>query len=376
MLCINCLSNAGLRSAVARIARPSDTPCPNCGGRGPRLTTTEQVDEVIDRFFVHGSTAPTGSQEPIYNLSSRKLPATHGISFDRTLRDDVELLARYSSGTIFRNAPNTWRMGYTTLEDDLDHAITASPEGAEGDALCTLLDRVIDHCLTVTVSRATEIYRIRCDVAQPFEVDQFDALQNGKPTRFSDGSVPVLYGAFDVETCLHESRIFVEDEIIVATLLPTRCLRVLDLTNVPYDEPEPDVGGEGGDIFYFVNARLLFGSHSAQGHMLARRCQERGLDGIKYPSFFSDLRPGRERFPNIALFGQPIHNGVVELQSLNNIRLDTVRYEFTYGPVTQRPSKQDLQDLKALIDQDWTTESQRAITQGFAEIFARSEPRE
>ena len=371
MLCINCFRNVGLRSEVARVARPSDTPCPNCGRRGPRLTTTEQVDEVIGSFFVHGSTAPTGSREPIYKLSGIKLPATHGMSFDRTLRDDVTLLVRHSSGTIFRNAPNTWRMGYTTLEDDLYQAITAPPE-----ALRTLLDRVINHCQTVTVARGTEIYRIRCNVARPFEVDQFDALQNGKPSRFSDGSVPVLYGAFDVETCLHESRISVEDEIVVATLLPTRCLHVLDLTNVPYDEPEPGVGGKGGDIFYFVNANLLFGSHSAQGRMLARRCQERGLDGIKYQSFFSNLRLGRGRFPNIALFGRPIHNGVVELESLNNIRLDTVRYEFTYGPVTQKPSRQDIQDLQALIDQDWINQEPRAITRVFAEIFARSEPPE
>ena len=174
-------------------------------------------------------------------------------------------------------------------------------------------------------------------MARPFGVDQFDALQDGQPSRFSDGSVPVLYGAFDVETCLHESRIRVEDKIIVATLLPTRCLHVLDLTDVPYDEPERGVGGEGGDIFYFVNSQLVFGSRSHQGRMLALRCHERGLGGIKYPSFFSDVRPGRERFPNIALFGRPIHNGVVQLQSLNNIRLDTVRYEFTYGPVTQAP---------------------------------------
>ncbi len=64
----------------------------------------------------------------------------------------------------------------------------------------------------------------------------------------------VLYGAFDVETCLHEGRVRAEDEITVATLLPTRRLRVLDLTDVPYDE--------SGDIFYLANSHLVFGSRS------------------------------------------------------------------------------------------------------------------
>ena len=108
--------------------------------------------------------------------------------------------------------------------------------------------------------------------------------------------------------------------------------------------------------------------------MLARRCQERGFDGIKYPSFLSGLRSGHERFPNVALFGRPLHNGAVELHSLNNIRLDAVRYKFTYGPVTQRLSKQDLQNLQVFMDQDWSHRAPRTIAQGFAEISARSKP--
>ena len=390
MLCTDCFRNMGLRFEAAQVARPTarsdppptitsstgvGTPCPNCGGLGLRLTKIEQVDEVIDRFFVRGSTTPTTRHEPIYRFSPSNLPdRVPGTSFDRTLRGDVELLARHTSGTIFRNAPNTWRMGYTDLEDSLEQAIAASPGGAGSNLVYNLLDRVIDHCPIATISEAAQIYRIRCNVARPFELDQFDAPQMGGLSRFSDGSVPILYGAFDVETCLHESRICVEDEITLATLLPTRCLNVLDLTNVPYDEPDPSVGGEGGDIFYLVNAQLLFGPRSCQGTMLAERCRERHLDGIKYPSFLSNVRPRRERFPNVALFGRPIHEGIVQLQSLNNIRLETVRYEFGYGPVTQTPSEKDLRDLNALVDRDWINEDPREIAQRMKDIFARSDP--
>lgn len=80
------------------------------------------------------------------------------------------------------------------------------------------------------------------------------------PARFSNGSSPVFYGAFDVETCLHECRVLAEDEICLATLLPTRDLTLLDLTDVPYDGADV---GEGGDILYFVNSAVVFGARTA-----------------------------------------------------------------------------------------------------------------
>ena len=107
----------------------------------------------------------------------------------------------------------------------------------------------------------------------------------------------------------------------------------------PYDAPDDDIG-DGGDIFYFVNAQLLFGSRSHYAQLLGMRLQERGFNGIKYPSFFSDVRPERARFANIAIVGRPIREGLVEIQSLNNLRLDTIRYVFTFGPVTQTPADQ------------------------------------
>lgn len=260
-----------------------------------------------------------------------------------------------------------------SLAEDFAEAIAASPGTQISDSVRALLDRVIDHCRAAGLPIGTAVFRVRRNVARPFDKGEFDSSPNGAPSRFSDGSTPVLYGALDVETCIHEGRVLAEDEITIATLVVTRDLRVLDLTDVAYDAAADGIG-EGGDIFYFVSAHLLFGSRSREAQLLGMRVRERGFDGIKYPSFFSDVRPKRERFPNIAIFGEPIREGVVEIQSLNNVRLDTVRYEFTLGPVTQTPSEEDLHELRELVSGDWEGRDINELQRRIKEILARSEP--
>lgn len=49
--------------------------------------------------------------------------------------------------------------------------------------------------------------------------------------RFASRELPILYCSLDVETYLHESRGSLEDGIFVATMHPTRKLRLLDLTS-------------------------------------------------------------------------------------------------------------------------------------------------
>ncbi len=43
---------------------------------------------------------------------------------------------------------------------------------------------------------------------------------------------PILYASQDVEVCVHECRVTVEDDRYMATLAPVRDVRLLDLTAV------------------------------------------------------------------------------------------------------------------------------------------------
>lgn len=370
MLCVDCIANHGLRVEAAKLAQPAnaDQRCAHCGDAADVLATTDQIDQLLERFFVHGSTAATGRWQPIYRLGLSKLDSDRP-RFDRTLRRDFDLLRTHSSSTLFLNAPSTWRLGHTEVGEKVSESLSRG----HAEAAVTHIDRVIDHCTTTILTKGTNIFRVRRNVELIFDENQYDTSPHASASRFSDGSVPVLYGALDVETCIHEARVMAEDEVTVATLRPTRDLRVIDLTDVPFDDP-PETGGEGGDIFYFVNARLLFGARSAEAHAFGRRAAEQGFDGVVYPSFFSDVRPHRARLPNVAIFGNPIRDHRLQLQSLNNLRIDTIAYEYTFGPVTKSPSPKDADDV--LEAMRLSADDPKRIVERIEEIIARSDPPE
>ena len=94
---------------------------------------------------------------------------------------------------------------------------------------------------------------------------------------------------------------------------------------------------------------------------IARSAMTRGFDGIVYPSYFSQVRSGltpaetigygisirnavqhfprlagRAKsgiYPNVALFGRPVRDGLVEISSINRLILHKASYDIRFGPV-------------------------------------------
>src|SRR5690348_14105089 len=81
-------------------------------------------------------------------------------------------------------------------------------------------------------------YRLRKAPAKPTEVDQYDSppIAIAGTGRLDSKDFPVLYGSPDLELCIHECRVTAEDELFVATLVPTRDLKLLDLTKLLLEE--------------------------------------------------------------------------------------------------------------------------------------------
>jgi hypothetical protein len=105
-----------------------------------------------------------------------------------------------------------------------------------------------------------------------------------------------------------------------------------------------------------VHMLFLAGKHSYEiTRSIATTAREAGFDGIVYPSYFSLLQIGQMPFqtiygishrripqlqdyeeakslPNIALFGRPIAEGLVNVLCINRLILSRVEYEFHFGP--------------------------------------------
>ena len=217
-----------------------------------------------------------------------------------------------------------------------------------------VIDRVLHEYPTRTLVPSESFYRVRVRPVTPADPAQYDsppAARAGKG-RLDSLGCPVLYGSADLHVCVHECRVTAEDELYVATILPVRPLRLLDLSILLKEERVTEF--ESLDMS--VHMLFLAGSHSYRiTRAIADAARSEGFDGIVYPSYFSLLRLGVMPFqtvyglsprripqlhedeqaktiPNLALFGRPVADGLVSVQCINKLVLTKVAYDFHFGP--------------------------------------------
>jgi hypothetical protein len=155
-----------------------------------------------------------------------------------------------------------------------------------------------------------------------------------------------------MQICIHECRITAEDEIFVATLAPKKSLQLLDLSILLKESNVTEF--ESLDMA--IHMLFFAGKHSYKiTREIAKEVHKAGIDGIIYPSYFSNLEMGTEFLPtvyglskriipkvqdydqnkiiqNIALFGHPINKGIIEVHTINRLILEKVKYNFYLGP--------------------------------------------
>jgi hypothetical protein len=161
------------------------------------------------------------------------------------------------------------------------------------------------------------------------ELSQYDAPPDGLGGngRHDAPDFPVLYGSQELEICVHECRLTEVDECYLATLRTCRDLQLLDLCG----EIENDGGTPFQSLYLAVQFLFAAEKHSDDiTRVIAIAAKNNRLNGIIYPSYFSSLR--QDRIANIALFGQPVAKGVVEVVCINCLMLETARYTVRLGP--------------------------------------------
>jgi len=347
VLCSNCFKDQGLRLTAFNVGIDKKGLCPQCKTENGRKLNKDLVITLAYRFFVRSTFQRTyfgGSPMIQFNKQQYK---NSSIDVPKWLKDDIKLIEDTIKMGFFDYGPRMWMVGEIEPLKKLESK-------SERHKIIT---RILKEYPIKIFTKKEIIYRLRKEPKDPSNFDEYDSppLENenlGKG-RFDSSNFPVMYASQDLEICVHECRVTVEDELFLATLYPTRDLKLLDLTEL-IDEDEGVTEFESLDMA--VHMLFTAGKHSYEiTREIAFSACQAGFDGLIFPSYFSFLRKGVMPFetvygisirkfplyknraksqimPNVALFGRPIEEKIINVKCINRLVLNEAKYDILFGP--------------------------------------------
>jgi hypothetical protein len=343
LACSECFEDQGLRLDALRLGEPSDERCPRCGRTQGRKLPKRALEHLAHRFFIWGSLHKCDyGAAPVIQFNEHQKTS---ITPSPWLVNDVKLLEECLSVGFFHYGPRMWMVGEIGPLSDLQNDQTQPG----------IIKRILTEYPSRNVEPSKELYRVRKDPKHPDSSEEYDSPPRPAPShgRLDSEDVSVLYASEDLDVCVHECRIAAEDDVYVATLRPTRSLKMLDLTILLKEENVT----EFDSLDLAVHMLFLAGAHSYPiSRNLSAAAKVAGFDGIIYPSYFSLLRLGIMPFqttygisnrripqyqqieestaiPNAAIFGRPIFEETLMVKCINRLVLSQVAYDFRFGPV-------------------------------------------
>jgi hypothetical protein len=343
ILCSQCFQNQGLRLDAEKIGMDDSAPCKNCGSRVGRKLNSPSIAALAHRFFVRGTfhVCDYGAA-PIVQFNEHR--ATD-INMSPWFEADLHLIEKAIRVGFFYYGPRLWMVGEVEPLKALENPETRKE----------VLDRIMKMYPETALKAQNVFYRLRIAPATPEDPAEYDSAPSalGGTGRLDSAALPIMYASQDLQVCIHECRVAAEDELFIATLAPARSLRLLDLSELLTEENATEF--ESVDMA--VHMLFLAGKHSYDiAREIAVSAHAAGFDGLIYPSYFSMLRTGGMPFetvtgishrriptladyerskivPNLAIFGRPIRDGIVEVKCINKLVLTRVEYDFHFGPV-------------------------------------------
>lgn len=344
IVCSLCFIDRGLHLDAEQIGIEDASKCPNCGNTTGRKLPKAGLVELTHRFFVWGSLARSEyGAAPIIQFNQHQ---TTSIEVSPWLKRDVELIESLLGIGFFPYGPRMWMIGEVEPLKALQTDKTRR----------SIIERILSEYPSKIVGQEELFYRIRKAPFKPSEPNEYDSPPSNIAStgRLNTRNMPVLYASPDLQVCVHECRVTAEDELYVATLMPNCELKLLDVS-VLLKEDRHVTEFESLDLA--VHMLFLAGEHSyGITSSIAAAAQDKGFDGLVYPSYFSLLRFGVMPFqttygishrrvpqlqkyeqataiPNLAIFGRPIKENKVKVQCINRLVLNRVEYGFHFGPV-------------------------------------------
>ena len=342
-LCSDCFRDQGLRLEAERIGLVNSAVCPNCGSTTGSKLSADLVGALAHRFFFWGTLKRS-------DYGARSLVAFNehqstSISTSPWFEEDIRLIEKTIGVGFFYYGPRLWMLGEVEPLKALQKT----------SSRVLIIKRILKEYPTTLLRVAQAFYRIRKNPKKPEDFGEYDSppLVLAGTGRLDAPNFPVMYGSQDLHVCVHECRVTAEDELYVATLSPTRDLKLLDLSVLLQEQNATEF--ESLDMA--VHMLFLAGKHSYDiSRDIARAVHSAGYDGVVYQSYFSLLRTGGMPFetsygishrcipqfhereqaktiPNLALFGRPIEERKVQVRCINKLILSYVEYGFHFGPV-------------------------------------------
>jgi hypothetical protein len=351
LLCSDCFHDEGLRLTAAEVGQKDLSGCPNCSSKNGMKLSRRHVAVLAQRFFVRGSIyRPAYGGCPTVQFNTQQ-PTS--IDVAPWLEPDIRLIERTLGVGFFHYGPRLWMVGEVEPLKALRNA----------NSRAKIVSRILNEFPGRILDVDEHFYRLRKAPARPESFSEYDSPPPEKlgMGRLETPELPVLYGSQDLEVCLHECRVAAEDEIFIATLAPLRRLKLLNLAEVLWEEHVTEF--ESLDMA--IHMLFLAGSHSYEMcREIASAAQRNGFDGLVYPSYFTLLRTGaipfettyglsHRRFPgfreyarlstisNLALFGNPIAEGLVTVRCIDRVMLNKVEYKLNFGPLLADTSGSD-----------------------------------
>lgn len=343
LLCSNCFEDYGLVLDAIEIGVRLPDACQNCGQSGGAKLDKERLLSLADSFFVRGTLVRDDyGAAPVLQFNEQHAGSTD-IEVNDRVRHDAELLGRAAGIGFFHYGPRLWMIGEVEPLKALLH-----PDSCE-----QVIARILHDYPERTIPISDRLVRLRKNPANPTATEEYDTPPTGMrgEGRLGSENLPVLYASQDVEVCVHECRVTVEDDLYMATLVPREPIRCLDLTEVLEEE-----GTEFESLDMAVHMLFLAGSHSyAACRAVAAAAKAAGYQGVIFPSYFSLVRTGARAFdtayglsvrrfpsyrdqarrlsiPNVALFGEPVREGLVAVDGINRLLMRRVFYDVHFGP--------------------------------------------
>jgi len=264
------------------------------------------------------------------------------IQLEKSAQTDYELLKKLSGLSIRRYTPRLYEMGFTEIRSDLDDALRQDPTSASEEAaekLRKAIRKLLESGFEYEMQDGERIYRARISPAHPLEPTEYDSPPAEKATanRIAVAGDRTFCGAFNIQTCLAEIKPHIDDlihhKIFVASLKSISKLKLIDFTERPGRSGSPELN---------LTLRAFFEANQHSYHLtqfLSGFARSQKYDGLIYPSAMECTAVHRGTWKNIALFGAPISENKLSVESVNRLLVRSVAHEFDLGPAWDENTK-------------------------------------